>query len=98
MHRRPKLTGFPVPISWIVSLTAGPIFPATFDSNFLKIFHENLSVIPHECFKHAGFGEIMVCFVCSSVFGLWQWHIFDYVLVDFSSAGELIDHHFGLTH
>jgi hypothetical protein len=34
------LPGFPVPIPWIVILIAGPIFLATLDSYFLKIFHE----------------------------------------------------------
>jgi hypothetical protein len=37
--------GFPIPIPGIVVLTAGPIFPATFDSYFLKILAENIPVI-----------------------------------------------------
>jgi hypothetical protein len=31
------LPGFPVTIPWIVVLTADPIFPATFDSDLLKL-------------------------------------------------------------
>jgi hypothetical protein len=32
----------------IVFLTAGPIFPVTFNYDHLKIVHEDLTVIPHE--------------------------------------------------
>jgi hypothetical protein len=37
--------GYPVPIPWIVVLTAGPLFHATFDSDLLKMLDENLPVI-----------------------------------------------------
>ena len=79
-------------------MTAVPIFPATFDCDFLKILDENLMLILHEIFKHPGFDEIQVCSVCCSVFGWWQWHLFDFVLVDVWIADGLIGHHFGLTH
>jgi hypothetical protein len=77
------LPGFPVPIPEIVFLTAGPIFPVAFDFDLLKILDEDPAVIPHKYFQSAGFCEIEVCPVCCSVFGWWQWHLFDYVLVDF---------------
>jgi hypothetical protein len=48
------LPWFPVQIPWIVVLIAGPIFPATFDSYFLKILDENPLVITYEGFKRAG--------------------------------------------
>jgi hypothetical protein len=52
---------FSVPIPGIVFLTAGcRIFPATLDSYFLKIVHEDLTVIPHEGFQRTGFSEIRV--------------------------------------
>jgi hypothetical protein len=43
---------------------ACPIFPATFDSYFLKFLAENLAVIPHEGFQRARFSEIQVCPMC----------------------------------
>jgi hypothetical protein len=43
----------PITIPGIAVPTAGPIFPATFDSDLLKIFHENPPVISHEHFQHA---------------------------------------------
>jgi hypothetical protein len=86
---------FPVPIPGIVVLTAGPIFHATFDYDLLKIVHENLAVMPDEGFQHAGFSTIEVCPVCCSLFLWWQWHIFDYVLVEFSYAMVLIEHRIG---
>jgi hypothetical protein len=92
------MPGFPVPIPGIVVLIAGPILPGTFDSNLLKILHENPAVISNEGFKCAGFDEIQVGPVCCSVFGRWQWHLFNFVRKDFLIAGGLIDHHFGLTH
>jgi len=52
---------FPVPIPGIVILTAGPIVPATFDSDLLKIVHENPAVISHEIFQRFSFDEIQVC-------------------------------------
>jgi hypothetical protein len=39
------LRGFPVPIPGIVVLTAAPSFTIVFDSDFLRILDENLSVI-----------------------------------------------------
>jgi hypothetical protein len=63
------LPGFPVPIPEIVVLPAAPIFPGAFDSKPLKIVHENLAVISHECFQRAGFIETEVCLAFCSVFG-----------------------------
>lgn len=80
------LPGFPVTIPWIVVLTAAPIFPATLDSDFLRILPENLLVISDECFHRAGFSEIQVCPVCCPVFGRWQWHFYDYVWSDFGAV------------
>jgi hypothetical protein len=40
----------PFLIPGIVFLTAAPIFPAAFDSDFLKILDEIPLVIPKECF------------------------------------------------
>jgi hypothetical protein len=74
------LPGFPVPIPGTVFLNADPIFHAAFDSHFLEILAENMPVIPHECFQRAGFSEIKVRPVCCSVFGGWQWHVFDFFL------------------
>jgi hypothetical protein len=74
------LPGFPVPIPGIVFLTAGRIFPAVFNSYNLKMAIENPPVILDEGFKHAGFCEILLCPVCGSLFGRWQWHLFDFVL------------------
>jgi hypothetical protein len=51
---------FPVPIPGIVILAVGPIFPAAFDSDFLKIVHEYLMVFLHEGPQRAGFSEIKV--------------------------------------
>jgi hypothetical protein len=65
------LPGFPVPIPGIVLLTAAPLFPATFDSYFLKFVNENPLVIPQECFQRIGFSEIKVRPVCCPVFGWW---------------------------
>ena len=92
------LPGFPVPIPGIVVLTAVEIFNATLGYDTLKIVHENPAVISNEGFKCAGFDEIQVGPVCCSVFGRWQWHLFNFVRKDFLIAGGLIDHHFGLTH
>ncbi len=50
--------GFPVPIPEIVFMTGGSIFPAAFDSYFLKIVNEKPMVISQEGFLHAGFYEI----------------------------------------
>jgi hypothetical protein len=50
--------GFPIPIPGIVFLTAVPIFQVAFDSYFLKILDENLTLIPHEGFQRAGFCKI----------------------------------------
>jgi hypothetical protein len=63
------LPGFPVPIPGIVVLTAAPIFLATLDSYFLKIFHENMPVISHEGVKDNGFCEIKVCSASCFSFG-----------------------------
>jgi hypothetical protein len=77
------LPRFPVPIPWIVFLTAGPIFPDEFDLYFLKILYENPAVISQEGFQRAGFIEIKVCPVRCTVFGWWHWYLFDYVLVGY---------------
>jgi hypothetical protein len=61
--------GFPVPIPGIVVLTASPLFPGAFDSDFFKNGRENPQVISHECFQRAWFSEIEVCPVRCSFFG-----------------------------
>jgi hypothetical protein len=62
-HRDPFLvkimSGFSVPFPGIVFLTAGPIFPANFDSDHLKILDEKLPVILKEGVQRAGFCEIV---------------------------------------
>jgi hypothetical protein len=73
---------FPGPIPGIVVLTAAPIFPVIFDYDLLKIGYEDLPVISHEGFQHFGFSEIEVCPRWCSFFGRWQWHLFDFVIVD----------------
>ena len=81
------LPGFPVPIPGIVFLTAGLIFPATFDSDILKIVYKYLLVIPHEGFQGAGFCKAQVFPLCCSLFWRWQWHFFDNVPVDLRLPG-----------
>jgi hypothetical protein len=72
----PGLSG---PIFGIVVLIASPIFLDSFDSYILKILIEIQVVILEECFQCAGFCEIKACPVCCSLFGWWQWHLFDFV-------------------
>ena len=72
--------GFPVPIPGKVFLTASHKFPVAFDPDFLKIFRENPALIPNAVFHRAGFSEIKVCPVSCSLFGRWQWHVFDFFL------------------
>jgi hypothetical protein len=74
------LPWLPFPILGIVVMAACPVFPDSFDYDFLKILAENLAVISDECFQRAGFCAIQVCPVCCSLFGWWQWHVFDFVL------------------
>jgi hypothetical protein len=45
------LPGFPVPIPGNVFLTAAPIFPVAFDSEFLEIVYENPSDNPAKLFS-----------------------------------------------
>jgi hypothetical protein len=73
------LPRFPVPISGIVVLIAGPIFTAAFDCDFLKIVNGNPAVILEECFQCSRLDEMQACPVCRSLFGWWQWHLFDFV-------------------
>jgi hypothetical protein len=63
------LPGFPVPIPWIMFLTAGPVFHGALGSDFLKIFDENPAVISQKGFENVGFDEIQVCPIRGRFFG-----------------------------
>jgi hypothetical protein len=90
---------FPVPIPGIVVLTAGSIFPAVFDYDFLEIVHEDVHVISDEGVQGARFQRNKG--MSRMLFVVWVVAVASFWILScciWRFAGMLIDTYFDLKH